>query len=148
MSDCIFFFFWGGGTIGIFYSTIVIRIRYTRITLSVYLMADVHYRARTRLGSKLYVISAFCPRQDADKCRNHCSHCIDCRECPRNQSGRDKDSERNLSGICGEVCGMIMRIFKIGFCVLSASCPRPYSGRAVLSVTDDFRYNYCYASAP
>ena len=24
-------------------------------------------------------------------------------ECPRNQSGRDKDSERNLSGICGEV---------------------------------------------
>ena len=24
-------------------------------------------------------------------------------ECPRNQSGRDKDSERNLSRICGEV---------------------------------------------
>ena len=24
-------------------------------------------------------------------------------ECPRNQSGRDKDSEWNLSGICGQV---------------------------------------------
>ena len=33
-------------------------------------------------------------------------------ECPRNQSGRDKDSERNLSGICGEVAEW-MRIYWI-----------------------------------
>ena len=74
---------------------------------------------------------------DADKCRNHCSHYIDCRECPRNQSGRDKDSERNLSRICGEVAEW-MRIYKIWFRVLSASCPhlvRGPSGRAVLEAT-------------
>ena len=32
--------------------------------------------------------------------RNDCRHTW---ECPRNQPGRDKDSERNLSRICGEV---------------------------------------------
>ena len=44
----------------------------------------------------------------------------------------DKDSERNLSGICGEVaesCGLINAAFR----VLSASCPGP-SGRLALHV--------------
>ena len=35
----------------------------------------------------------------------------------------------NISGICGQVAEY-MRVYKIGFRVLSASCPRP-SGRAV-----------------
>ena len=39
-------------------------------------------------------------------------------ECPRNQSGRDKDSERILSGICGEVAEWMRT--KFGFRVLSA----------------------------
>ena len=44
----------------------------------------------------------------------------------------DKDSERNLSGICGQVaesCGLINAAFR----VLSASCPGP-SGRLALYV--------------
>ena len=64
-------------------------------------------RARTRLGSVAdyaeanYVISAFCPRTSVGII---VPFVLTAGLCPRNQSGRDKDSERsNLSGICGQV---------------------------------------------
>ena len=77
-----------------------------------------------RTGSEAnYVISAFCPRTSVGIIV-HWLH-----ECPRKQSGRDKDRLRTGSGICGQVADRL-RIYKIGFRVLSASCPRP-SGRAV-----------------
>ena len=51
-------------------------------------------------------------------------------ECPRNQSGRDKDSERNLSGIMRRGCWMNADLLNLD----SASCPRP-SGRQVFGTS-------------
>ena len=53
----------------------------------------------------------------------------------RNQSGRDKDSERNPSRTCGEVAEW-MQIYYI---LDSASCPRP-SGRQVLGTCNSNTY--------
>ena len=51
----------------------------------------------------------------ADKCRDHCSLCIDCR------SVLGSNPEGIRTG-CGQVADRL-RIYKIGFRVLSASCP-------------------------
>ena len=46
------------------------------------------------------VVTIVC--RDTITCKDTIVLCNGAQECPRNQSGRDKDSERNLSGICGE----------------------------------------------
>ena len=96
---------------------------------SFYMLRRTSTRARTRSGQVAeanYVISAFCPRTSVGIIVPF----VLTQECPRKQSGRDKDRLRTGSGICGQVAEW-MRIYKIGFRVLSASCLRP-SGRAVL----------------
>ena len=62
----------------------------------------------------------------ADKCRNHCSLCIDC----RSVLGINPEGIKTVSGIFQEYADRLRNEF--GFTKLdSASCPRP-SGRAVL----------------
>ena len=81
-------------------------------------------RARTRSGRVAEANYHF-GILSADKCRNQCSLCIDCRSVLGiNPEGIKTVHERNLSGISGQVAEW-MRIYKIGFHVLSASCPRP-----------------------